>query len=112
MVDMVARRRVIRPPPPISDAVAIDFFFSLSFNNALFFLFLDKAGALKVEVNKDFLEGLDMEDGVPTFAIFVDVDVLEFEIVFVAILDLRDVGIVWWFLLLFVVVLVSRGVSS
>ena len=103
-------RRVIRSPPPISDAVAVDFFFSLSFNNTLFFLWLDKAGVLNVEANKDFLEGLDMKDGA-TFAMF-DIDVLDFAIAVVLVLHLRDFDIVWWCLLFFVVVLVSRGVSS
>ena len=49
--------------------MAVGFFFSLYFNEPLFFLLRDKAGVLKVEVNKDFLEGLDMKDGA-TFAMF------------------------------------------
>ena len=108
VVDIAARRRrVERLPPPPDAVVVVDFFFTSSSFNTLFLLLGGKAEVPPFEVelvSKDLLgSGLDAESN--TNGLVVDV------VVSFAMIDL-DVGIVWWCLLLFVVVLVSRGVSS
>ena len=108
VVDIVVlrRRRAERLPPP-PDAVVVDFFFTTSSFNTLFLL-PPEVPPLEVEVelvSKDLLGGSDLDAESNTNGLVVDV------VVSFAMIDL-DVGIAWWCLLLFDVVLVSRGVSS
>jgi len=108
VVDIAARRRRVEPLPLPPDAVVVvDFFFTSSSFNTLFLLG-GKAEVPPFEVelvSKDLL-GSDLDAELNTNGLVVDVDVS------FAMIDLRDVGIVWRCLLLFGVVLVSRGVSS
>ena len=107
VVDIAARRRrVERLPPPPDAVVVVDFFFTSSSFNTLFLLLGGKAEVtpLRVDVELVFalLVGSDLDAESNTNGLVVDV------VVSFAMIDL-DVGIVWWCLLLFVVVLVSRG---
>ena len=109
VVDIVVlrRRRAERLPTP-PDAVVVDFFFTTSSFNTLFLL-PPEVPPLEVEVelvSKDLLGGSDLDDESNTNGLVVDV------VVSFAMIDLRDVGIFCWSLILFGVVLVSRGVSS
>jgi len=105
VVDIAARRRRVKPLPPPPDAVVVvDFFFTSSSFNTLFLLLGGKAEVPPFEVelvSKDLL-GSDLDAESNTNGLVVDV------VVSFAMIDL-DVGIVWWCLLLFVVVLISRG---
>jgi len=109
VVDIAARRRrrVERLPPPPDAVVVVDFFFTSSSFNTLFLLLGGEAEVPPFEVelvSKDLLAGSDLDAESNTNGLVVVVDV----VVSFAMIDL-DVGIVWWCLLLFVVVLVSRG---
>ena len=105
LVDMVVRQRRVTCPPLPDDAVAVDFF-SPPFK--ILFLLVDgkvEVPPLRVDLGiKDLLEVLvDLLVFGEEIGLVVDV------VISLAILDLQDIGIVCWSLLLFDAV--SSGVS-